>query len=302
MDQGTRIAGSPTNEPAPAEYNVARDKAASVGRALYESPGFKGAVGAKDAQLQELYDFDKQMEASGNQSPTTGAAQQMYGQDFVPHYGDYMGGQGAAAGGIAKVAGASQGAVADTSKYYEDAMSSVMNKFLDFYKLRETQKDRELKQKNDRENRILDILSVTGGNYTNPDTGETHRFQTPEEKRRGSSSGIAQGEKKVIQDKRAAIVKVFADLPDGMKGDPEALNAVINSIIKQQPDMIDEVYDVVGQMFPEPESTKDTEMNTDLQDARNAIGQGANAGDVKRRFLEAYPTKSSLFDDYIYGT
>ncbi len=46
-------------------------------------------------------------------------------------------------------------------------------------------------------------------------------------------------------------------------------------------------------------SDNDSEITKILQDASSAIQNGADPLQVKRRFLEKYPGKNSLFDNYI---
>ena len=45
----------------------------------------------------------------------------------------------------------------------------------------------------------------------------------------------------------------------------------------------------------------DVQLGTDLENAKKAIDNGADEGEVKRLFLQTYPSKASAFDDYIYS-
>jgi len=137
-----RIANLPAETSVPG-WGEAKQASEAVGKSLYESPSFKGAVKTKDEMVKELYDYDKQLEGGQwGQSATTPMAQAMYGPEYVSHPGDIAAGQAGYATGMGKTIGATQGAIGDVSDYYSAAMSDVMRKFLDFFTLAEKRKER----------------------------------------------------------------------------------------------------------------------------------------------------------------
>lgn len=201
----TRVAGSPADTSVPG-WSESRSAAQAVGEALFKSPRYTSAIESKDASIRELFEYDKRLEASGGTSPTGEAAKTMYGPGYVSHYGDVMRGASGYARGMGGVISTGQSAIKEAGERYESAMTSVLDKFLDFFKLKETRKTKK-------EDRLFDVLKETGGDWLDPDTGQIYHLPTPEEKEKIKSGYTSPtGTTLLIEEKEKIKNEAMADI------------------------------------------------------------------------------------------
>lgn len=134
-----------------------------------------GPIGANAEQMmQQLFAYDQQLEQGQSPFPQT--------PGYVENPADLYRGGAAYAGGMASNYGAATGIIQNINQAYTNAMTTVADKILQSYR------DREEAQRNKR-NDLIQILSQTGGDYTDPDTGKTYHFPTIAEKNQAAGKG-----------------------------------------------------------------------------------------------------------------
>lgn len=135
------------------------------------SPVSSITAGATD-KAKQLFEFDKSLE--GTYDPLKSKRTSMYGEGVVQHPSSIT---SAASSAITGGAGDVQDLWQAASKYRAlegSALVNAMNTIIGFVKTKEDRRSAK-------DTKLLNILTKTGGDYTDPDTGKTYHFQTPEE-------------------------------------------------------------------------------------------------------------------------
>lgn len=156
----TLSGGSPnTTMTTPPEMGQATNIAQDLSSKLYGSGFSSGGSTQAEGTLQELFNYDKSLEAGNSPFPTT--------PGYVDNPADLYSAGAGYAGQAGRNYATSIGAVSTAEKSYQDAITGVLSKFTDFLTLQEQRKAREEDRAFEREKfqyqKEKDALDRAGG-------------------------------------------------------------------------------------------------------------------------------------------
>lgn len=169
INNPTRIAAPVAGTtPSPIIPRSISEPTTQFSNAIDSSKFLQGANSNLDAMTQELFNFDKQMETNYSPFPQV--------PGYVDNPADAIRAQGAYARGVGGNIGITGQAIDQTTEAYNRATSALLDKFLDFYKMR--QEEEQARQQEEQTRKMeqfkldLEIAKLTGRSVTNPFTGE----------------------------------------------------------------------------------------------------------------------------------
>lgn len=141
---------------------------------LYGSGFVEGGENQSGRLSQELFNYDQQLEKGYSPFPK---------KDFyVENPADLYKAGSSYAGGMGQVSGSVGKAVSGAELAYNNAVSAVLDKFTNFYKMKqdeeEARKDREERMDKEKREEQLSIVKMLGGKYTDS-MGVEHVFDKP---------------------------------------------------------------------------------------------------------------------------
>lgn len=204
----SNLSGAPTQaesgispSPVPPEATQA---AQGLSSELYGGGFVSGGADQRESQMQELFRIDQAMEKNYNPLPTP--------EWYTPNPADQSGLYGAMGGQVGQNIGASTKAIGGAESAYQTAVGGLLDKFTDFYRIQKEEErdkeDREYKKKLDQFDMEMEIAKISGGQVTNPFTGEKIAIPTGAGEKLTEPERARQTEQTVIDEIRDESVSL----------------------------------------------------------------------------------------------
>ena len=186
-----------------AAYQQAGQLSKEMADKLYGSGTLQGLAGNIDSMTKSLFQYDQQLEKGYSPYPNL----PFYTENPADLYRGAAGFAGRAASGI----GQTQSAVGSVENSYQNAINSVVDRFLDFYRMAEDRRQQEEVSRSQKEAQNNDfmrwIIEKTGGKVTNPVTGEEVNVPGPRPTQRDTSVIEVDGRKKLIDTQTGQVIQ-----------------------------------------------------------------------------------------------
>ena len=167
QDVGLRFAGTP------GDYKTAAQDIGTFASKLQAQSPVPEYQKTGEDKLKALFAFDQQLEQ--NYDPLAQQRTQMYGTGVIGNPADVYNPASQTAGQMAGGVGDIFQAISQYKSLEGTALSNALSTVFNFLQTAENRKKRK-------EDNLWKVLQATGGDWTDPDTGEVHHIPSPEEK------------------------------------------------------------------------------------------------------------------------
>lgn len=170
---GVPLSGAPTPfvPPAnpPAGYQQGSQIAQDLSSRLYSGGPVAGMEQNRDALTRQLFAYDQQLDKGSSPFPQT--------PGYVENPADLYSAAGSFASGLGGVSNKISSGISTNEKAYQDATSSILDKFVNLLTIQENRKQKEAEneyqKKKDERDFLLSIAKITGKNFVDPLTGKS---------------------------------------------------------------------------------------------------------------------------------